>query len=232
MLFAIYFTGALSSQALEVNSSNVIKTQKKIKHSNGRTYDPLPIGTILMYAGNNWEDNSTIKGWYACTSNKGIINNIAIPNLEDKFIRGSNEDQVEEKPYNTRSGGSNSDSISLTVANIPEHSHTIDHDHKKFSISGGRHSHEVANSSTEGTSTDILAFGDNGSSLTIQPSSYTKNSNHSHDVDIPPLSDTAQYGPESQYYKSGVAGSGTSFSVDTVPAYYRVIYIIKVSHDE
>ena len=30
--------------------------------------ESLPVGTILMYDGSGWQDNVTLKGWYACVS--------------------------------------------------------------------------------------------------------------------------------------------------------------------
>jgi len=41
----------------------------------------LPLGTILMFNGVGWVNDSTIQGWYKCDGNNGT------PNLINKFIR-------------------------------------------------------------------------------------------------------------------------------------------------
>ncbi|GBR77164.1 hypothetical protein NO2_1593 [Candidatus Termititenax persephonae] len=72
----------------------------------------LPVGTILMYKGTGWVDNSTLLGWYACTSaNTGR----GCPNLVDKFLRGGSSSGA--------AGGADSQSITLQTANLPAHNH-------------------------------------------------------------------------------------------------------------
>jgi len=59
-----------------VNISGVI-TDK----NNNPVYG-LPIGTVIMYDGDNWVDNTTLPGWYACTGSNGTVNMVG------KFIMG------------------------------------------------------------------------------------------------------------------------------------------------
>ncbi|MDR1323829.1 MAG: hypothetical protein LBK68_05250 [Candidatus Margulisbacteria bacterium] len=74
----------------------------------------LPAGTILMYDGTSWVDNSTLPGWYACTAankNLGLT-----PNLENHFVVGAGS-QV--------SKGQDTGSNTLTAAMLPKHTHSI-----------------------------------------------------------------------------------------------------------
>ena len=75
----------------------------------------LPIGTILMFdASNNWTDNVTLVGWYACIAdNTGL----GCPNLVDKFILG----KVVAGAGST--GGSNTHTIA--AAELPTHTHDV-----------------------------------------------------------------------------------------------------------
>lgn len=115
--------------ALEIDTAGVVNVESKIKNSNGNTYDPLPIGTILMFSGNDWVDNVTLPGWYACTVDavSGAVKNIdgiLVPNLVDSFIRGGDPTN-----WGVTSG---SNSITLTTDQMPNHTHNIDHDHARF----------------------------------------------------------------------------------------------------
>ncbi|UCH97925.1 MAG: hypothetical protein JSV88_14015, partial [Candidatus Aminicenantes bacterium] len=95
----------------------------------------LPIGTFLMYDGENWQDNSTLPGWFAC-----IAENIThgCPNLVEKFIMGD--------IYSNRkkSGGENLKNISANE--LPKHKHSINHHHPTASTSTSNqsknHSHQ------------------------------------------------------------------------------------------
>jgi microcystin-dependent protein len=69
-----------------------------------------PRGMILMYDGTNWTDNVTLKGWYQCKG--GTVNGIAIPDLREKFIMGYN---------GARSGGANNQTLSANQ--VPSHTH-------------------------------------------------------------------------------------------------------------
>jgi hypothetical protein len=67
----------------------------------------LPVGTILMFDGTDWQDNVTLVGWYKCDGANGT------PDLRDKFIKGTGS--------LPSTGGSNA----LTAAMLPKHTHTI-----------------------------------------------------------------------------------------------------------
>lgn len=234
VLFLLSLSGGVYSQALEVDSSNTVKVSRKIVNSKtASSYDPLPLGTILMFSGNNWEDNKTIPGWYSCTaSNESITSyDIPIPNLEDRFIIGSTIGQIEGKGISQKKGGDSAKrKITLSKENLPEHTHRIDHDHNPFDTIVGQGTFDL-------TITDKfmpykkLGVTDNGldqtnvqDNVTVESKEYTLKDigTHTHRIDVPNLSGKV----------SGKTGDGTPLSIDIVPAYYRVIYIIKVSSNE
>jgi hypothetical protein len=88
---------------------------------NGR-FNPLPIGTILMFDGSGWVDDSTMPGWYACiAANAGF----GCPDLVDRFIMG----KVVAGAGAT--GGSNTHTIAS--GELPPHTHDL-----------GNHTHEIS----------------------------------------------------------------------------------------
>ena len=90
-----------------------------------------PVGTIKMFDANNvggggtpagvsgaWIDDTTIPGWYACIAGNS---DHGCPNLVDKFIMG--------KVIAGAAGTGGANSITITSAMLPVHTHTINHDH-------------------------------------------------------------------------------------------------------
>lgn len=198
---------AQAQSAMKIDSVGVVTFNNKITDKNGITYDPLPIGTILMYSGVNWEDNATLPGWKACTAVNNAANP-AIPNLENTFIMGTTP-QVTNNPASTRNGGSNQ--IRLSAAHLPPHTHSINHDHPNYAtaLSNGVFT-------TVGEAYQQGAPGGNGvkAGSGYYPGQKSSGS-HSHNIDLPNFSGT-----------SGSTGSGAH--IDIRPKYYSVIYIIKV----
>lgn len=68
----------------------------------------LPVGTILMYDGKNWQDNVTLIGWYQCNGSNGT------PNLTDRFIMGSSTSGTLSSTTN---------SMTLSRDQMPRHEH-------------------------------------------------------------------------------------------------------------
>jgi microcystin-dependent protein len=101
----------------------------------------FPRGAILMYDGTSWTDNVTLKGWYQCKG--GTVNGLTIPDLRDKFIRGYNS--------GSRTGGN--DSVELSEANLPSHSHSV----SGLTVSGlsadygGAHPHSGSGTTNSGS---------------------------------------------------------------------------------
>jgi hypothetical protein len=71
----------------------------------------FPVGTILMYDGNSWTDNVTLKGWYRCDAANAAAGRT--PDLTDKFIMGGSSKGA--------TGGSNN--MTLSANNLPKHKH-------------------------------------------------------------------------------------------------------------
>lgn len=117
-------------------------------------------------------------GWAICDGTTPASQSIsspvrdeATPDMVDKFVRG-------HASASGGSGGSDTDSITLSVANLAAHTH--------------------------GTSQQIGPTG--GAQTAID----------------------RQSGISSSEFVTDSAGSGTPFNVDTIPAYYEVVYMIKV----
>ena len=93
-----------------------------------------PVGLIWQYDGANWIDDSTMPGWYACIAeniNKGC------PDMVNKFAMGK------VVIGSGAIGGSNTHTISS--AELPIHTHTINHDHASFTSGSGGvdHTHAI-----------------------------------------------------------------------------------------
>lgn len=195
-----------------VIDGNVMITET-LSNQAGNTYDALPIGTIIMYAGKNWAEDSTLPGWLSCTSgNSNItVGTIQIPNLEGSFIRGGDNSSA------TGKGGA--DSTKLSVDNLPGHNHSINHAHSGTTNETGSHSHTMTSVvSLTGDTTD----GNGGDGKSNSVSTTSSAGNHVHTVEI----------PESTGLNSGVAGHEEPLSVSILPTYYTVIYIIKVAQGQ
>lgn len=143
----------------------------------------VPAGVIVMWSG---PLAAIPQGWALCNGTNGT------PNLSDRFILGVN---AGENPGVT--GGSHT--VTLSVANIPVHSHAFTTD------LGGAHSHfmrlEDENDFEDGNNQGgVDNIGVNGMSTTTDGT-------HSHSG------------------ATNSVGSGAAFSIR--PAYYKLAFIIK-----
>ena len=71
-------------------------------------YGTIPVGGIIMWSGSY---TSIPKGWALCDGNNGT------PNLAGKFIKAARSDNIGS------TGGNAGNSVTLTEANIPPHTH-------------------------------------------------------------------------------------------------------------
>jgi hypothetical protein len=239
----------------------------------------FPIGTILQFSGGQYSrltsartvDNKVV--WTLCDGTS--VNEIAVPNLVDKFLRGSSASGA--------SGGANSQSVTLASANLPSHSHAATGlSLGNLSTSGltvnqgGAHGHtgngtaENENpvhthtfSGTAATGTLALVTGgciqasgvfdnsssrranhisagivgeDNGVNFSMTPSGSVTGGTHSHKVSVTiPESGSHSHTISGSITGGNITGttantgSGQAFSVSTLPAYYTVVYIMKVA---
>lgn len=196
----------------------------------------LPVGAMMMHTGVGWKDilshpgdTPTLPGWVACTA-ANHAQNVNVPDLEGKFIRGSNAAGANNQ------GGS--DSVSLTKANVPRHAHTISHGHTgetvKIQTLDGvdttlSHSHVMShthriwiynyggegNVPREGGSNKV----GEGSTRTFIGRTKNTSLEHKHRVEIDDYAGSSEDGS-----KDGLAGD--AFTV--VPSHYTMIYIIKI----
>lgn len=107
----------------------------------------VPAGTVIMYAGNG----TVPTGWLECDGSTYAYSsytalatalgvgsgNFTVPNLNNAFPRGT----TSTTPYSSGFSSGGSSSITLTKANIPNHVHTITHDHnvqvsRDYSVAG------------------------------------------------------------------------------------------------
>lgn len=146
----IYLNGAVQTDVLMNQNLEVVKTatidgelrvngetkfQKYVRAENdleikGALIGGLPIGTILMYDGQAWQDDVTIPGWYAM-----IAANVqyGCHDMTDRFVMGKNS------PGSGQLGGENVHT--LTIAELPTHYHSITHNHGNTGYNNANHQH-------------------------------------------------------------------------------------------
>ena len=82
----------------------------------------LPIGTIILYNGAGWTDNSTLPGFYACTPENEYL---GLNSFVDRFAMGTTNGSA-------RTTGSNN---SKTLGNnLAQHAHKINHLHSTKTV--------------------------------------------------------------------------------------------------
>ena len=186
----------------------------------------IPTGIIVMWSGS--VSNVPI-GWVLCNGTNGA------PNLMDRFIVGAGSTYVTGGAGNGM-GGSNT--VTLTVGNLPSHTHTVpDHTHTTpnhtHSISDPGHGHIVSGyGSTQLLPSSAYVWGmgssgrngiDAGSgSLGGSLSSALQNSGTGISIN----SGGGGTSGGSGTLTSG-GGSGTAAAITIIPLYYALCYIMK-----
>jgi microcystin-dependent protein len=147
----------------------------------------LPVGTILAMSASSWMNTSAAfkNNWKVCDGTGGT------PDLRGRFLRGGTASDA-------ATGGVDSQSITLTINNLPKHNHSMTIYQNDF-ISSAEHN-------TYGLNQDI----DGGPQY-----DQSKRTVSTHPGNGLPI--------------INYTGSSEPFSVNTVPTYYTVIYIIKVA---
>lgn len=171
--------------------------------------DSIPKGVIVMWSGTK----ATIPtGWGLCDGTNGT------PNLIDRFVFGAVNAGT--------TGGSNS--LTLTTANIPSHTHTTGSHTHTFSgnTSSTPHVHGIATTSGTVVTQPVGAMPLSGATTaTSTTNTYrllngaipTDSGSHSHSFS----------GTTSE--ASGATGStGNGTAIDNRPAYYALAFIIKL----
>lgn len=127
-----------------------------------------------------------------------------LPNLVGKFPMGVSGSEL-------RGATGGSAAVTLTVGNLPAHTHAIDHDHASFTTaSGGGHVHGHAqfHGNNDGISNQVTKDGS-----TTEAVANPADGLHTHDVNVPAYTGA-----------SGSTGSGTA--VNTRPPFVAVNFII------
>lgn len=181
----------------------------------GITYDSFAVGTVVMYDGNGWTDNSTMPGWYACIAANASQ---GCPDLVDKFIMGGATAGT--------TGGSND-----------THTHDIGHTHDTDSKLGTislSHNHIWARDGYTGVT--LIASGNNpGVSLTARTGSGASLSIYggaygwAHlNMDMYTNSTLSNYNASHSHATNAQSTSDSGVStIDNRPAYYSMIFIRK-----
>jgi hypothetical protein len=208
--------GDLTSKA---NVSDLTALQATISN----LQEKLPVGTILMYDGDGWQDNVTLKGWYSC--NRTNYNNRLTPDLEDKFIKCKGSAPNE--------GGSNA----LTSGLLPKHTHGLSggsavsdgsHGHEFYggirkeyirTDPGGRGKYILWNRLLDGVDWSGSSVHGDESVLAGQTATNAVQPGGAHGHSLTGSTDD----------NAGVAGTASNYN--NMPSYYSVIYIKKVTEN-
>jgi len=128
------------SDQVTTNKNSISSLQTDVNTNSDRidkTYG-IPVGTIMMFDGSNWQDDVTLPGWYACVAANSVH---GAPDLEDKFIRGGSKG-TKGVDYGVTGG---SDTATLNSNNLPPHTHSISLSHNaSIGATAPSHSHGMA----------------------------------------------------------------------------------------
>ena len=169
----------------------------------------VPMGTIVMWS--NTVSNTIPTGWALCNGSyvkfsDGVYRKT--PNFTNRFPRGTSTSSLVRS-----TSGSDYQSITLAIDNLPEHKHT---GYTDSDDDNSKHYHEF---------TDAYyaeAQGDGGTY-------YGSDEGYDKDNDLfTRRTTTDKDGMHRHHFTTGETGGGKSFSVSTIPAYIAVFFIIKL----
>lgn len=161
--------------------------------------DGIPKGCIMIWSG---IETSIPSGWKPCYG--GSDNGVSIPDLRGLFVIGTNpsNDAINTAyPLNNVRGNVNN-RVTLTTSNFPNHTHT-----GNTSASGQNHSHQFILGNGTAPNGRLAPTRRDRDQVTRE--TLPGNSSHIHTL------------------TTNNAGSGTSLNI--LPPYYALIYIIKTS---
>ncbi len=219
--YAVIIKDPSNNVILKIDSSGTMTTTRRTNLD--------AVGTIRLWdtsVGGAWADNSTSPGWYQCDGNNGT------PNLTDKFIRGSgtsgttggSDDAVIVSHTHTNSLGNESVAHSHTYSTQTVSTESDSHYHSMMFHSGApgggtwrisainRYSSQSPGHRTTTTSSDAGGSHTHTYSGTLTASI---DDSHTHTVTI-----------DNTSVATGRTANGTD---ENMPAYYTLLYIMKVS---
>ncbi len=133
------------------------------------------------------------------------VTTFKLPDYTGRFMLGM------DGPHPAGSSGG-VENKALTAAQVPKHTHSINHDHPSFTTAaGGTHDHALRLSNSAGSATSTV---DRGGSLATTQAGPIDSSSHTHAIDVP-----AYVG------QSGDGGGGEAFSI--MPPYTTALPLIK-----
>ncbi len=195
---------SLNKAKLDALRAQLLGEINKAKH------EWCPIGTIIAFSGKQWVDNQTLPGWYQCNGKNNT------PDLRDRFIKGKTD------PENTGDGGG-ANSQRLSANQLPAHKHDATGLSASCATAG---SHRHYNGAVYEDSTAAKYGYSNNTFFDI----------HLIDIWIPSVQKRA-YEYVTSYAGShshsislsgSTADTGGGQALDMRPAFYSVIYIMRV----
>ena len=203
----------------------------------------FPVGTIWMYDGTNWKDNVTLPGWYACVPENedggaaGL--SYGITSMVDRFVMGKSAAGA------GAAGGANS--YRLTAAQLPAHTHTINHDHPQvhsgnqrqnhkhflnfYTKTSGHHRHtiDMAEGEDVGTSAlmKLMGYPSEKKRTRSAPTSHTGVHIHGITGFTGPPSSTHNHAIDIPVFTGNSGSTGLGAAVNSRPAFYSMIFIRK-----
>ena len=194
----------------------------------GTPFGIPPVGVVLEYAGSSapagylMADGSAVSRTTYADLFAVIGEDFGSGNGTTTFNLPDRRDQVAVGASGTKplasTGGS--DTATLTEANLPPHSHTINHDHPAVGTSSDAHTHTIGFEYFPNTETKVdgslrvTDINNQTGGTGTNANGTTSSDAHSHTVDLPSFSGS-----------SGSTGSGTAF--DVTNPYVAMNYIIK-----
>ena len=217
-----YLDGLTSSVQTQIN--NIITASAAV-----------PTGAIMM-----WYTNTAPTGWIFCRGQStteytalAAVVGVNVPNLQGRVPVGKDTAGT----FATVGATGGSETVTLIEANLPAHSHTINHDHASTTTGSDTHSHS-GTTSTTGAHTHThsdTGFGATNSSAAGSTSlgadnvtntrSTSSNGNHNHSFSTSNNTHDHSVNIPSYTGSSGLTGSGTA--INNLQPYIVLNYIIK-----
>ena len=208
-----------SNSTTEAATANAVRKAKAEAIASG-----VPPGCVLMFAGT---EEQVPSGWQLCNGSGETSNGIKVPDLRNRFIVGSGTDY---DPGNTggatsaTSSSNGSHSHTVTVNSGGDHSHTVTVNSTTLSTSQmPSHSHEITGSSdSTSNQPEYMAATIYWTKLhTESVTSSGSSSSHTHSAS------SNSTGAHTHSASSNSTGDHTH-TVNTLPPYYALAYIIKL----
>jgi microcystin-dependent protein len=203
-------TSAGSTISLTIGDNTCMAiSESEVKSTiKGTDYFMIPRGAIIM-----WSGSKIPSGWALCDGSNGT------PDLRDRFILGANT--INEAG---QTGGSNS--YSLSVSQMPAHSHT------GTTTAEGLHSHSGTTTSNGNHTHSYLTHSNTMSSDPVGSTSFYGAWRHETMIDTPLAGDhthnfsIGQQGSHNHSFTTTTEGSG--LAIDNRPSYFKLAFIMKL----